>query len=150
VLLCLELKEYRSLTAHSDEWVAGRTGLDLNEVRQCIAALADTGQIHKRGKRWSLREMRAITMQRTEDDVRRNKSFWSSQAIERFHERSPGMFSHNLFTVSEADFERIQDMHRAYYRAVRSVVAESTPGERIVLQTVSTQALGNPPAGPND
>lgn len=141
VLLCLELSDYRSLPAHDDDWVAHRTGLPVETVRSCIEALADTDQIAWRRQRWSQSEIRAITMQRTPEDVRRAKRWWAEIAIERFQDHAPGMFSHNLFTVNEADFERLQELHRSYYRAVRSLVAGSTPGERIVLATVSTQAL---------
>jgi len=142
VLLCLELSDYRSLSAHDDDWVARRTGLPVETVRSCIEALADTNQIARRGRHWSQSEIRAITMQRTLADVQRAKSWWAEVAIERFNDQAPGMFSHNLFTVTEADFERLQELHRSYYRAVRSLVAESGPGERIVLSTVSTQEIG--------
>jgi hypothetical protein len=144
VLLCLELSDYQALGEHDDNWVAHRTGLPIETVQECIQALAETNQIAWRKKRWSQSETRAITMQRTPDDVRRAKQWWAEIAIERFQDHAPGMFSHNLFTVNEADFERLQELHRSYYRAVRSLVAESLPGERIVLSTVSTQALSPP------
>jgi DNA-binding phage protein len=141
VLLCLELADYRALPAHEDEWVARRTGLSVETVRSCIEALADTNQITRRARHWSQSEIRAITMQRTPEDVRKAKSWWAEVAIERFRNHAPGMFSHNLFTVTEADFERLQELHRSYYRAVRSLVADSAPGDRIVLATLSMLAL---------
>ena len=143
VLLCLELSDYTALSGHDDSWIATRTGIPVKEVKFCIEALAMSGQILKKGAHWKPHKTRTINMQRTEQDVRTNKAFWSRQAIERFEHDAPGMFSHNLFTVNEQDFIRLQELHRSYFLAVRSVVADSSPGERIVLATMSMQALGS-------
>ena len=54
-------------------------------------------------------------------------------------------FSYNLFSVSRVDLERIRELHRAYFRELRRIVAASEPAECVVLANVHLLELG---AGP--
>ena len=42
---------------------------------------------------------------------------------------------------SEADYARITDLYRAYFRQVRSIIAQSAPSERIVLASLQLVPL---------
>ena len=53
-----------------------------------------------------------------------------------------GTYSYNLYSVSRADLERIQELHRAYFRELRRIVADSQPSECIALATVHLLELG--------
>jgi hypothetical protein len=51
------------------------------------------------------------------------------------------MFSYNLFAISERDYERLRELHLAYFRELRSIVAASQPAERVVLAHLSLLPL---------
>jgi hypothetical protein len=63
-------------------------------------------------------------------------------ARERLLRGVEGTFSYNLFSVSRVDLERIQELHRAYFRELRRIVADSEPSECIALATVHLVELG--------
>ena len=52
-----------------------------------------------------------------------------------------GLWSYNVFAVSEADLVKIRELHLAYFRALRAIVAESSPTERVVVANVQLFAL---------
>jgi hypothetical protein len=70
------------------------------------------------------------------------KEFWSEIALRRLREGGPGLWSYNVFTVSEEDLHRLEEMQRAHYRAIRALVAESSPADRVVLVTLQLVPLG--------
>jgi len=74
----------------------------------------------------------------------RLREWWAKVALERLEHRTPGLFSFNLFTVSEADLERLRALHLAYFRELRGIVASSFPPERVVLANVQLLALDSP------
>ncbi len=59
----------------------------------------------------------------------------------RAHLGADGMFSYNVFTVSDDDLARLEDLQRAHYRAIRAVVADSEPADRLVRVNLQLLAL---------
>jgi len=53
-------------------------------------------------------------------------------------------FAYNLFSVSQADLERIRALHRSYFRELRAIVAKSDPAQAVALVTMSLVELGSP------
>jgi hypothetical protein len=43
------------------------------------------------------------------------------------------LFSYNLFTIAERDWESFRQLHIAYYQELRRLVDASNPAERVVL-----------------
>jgi hypothetical protein len=43
------------------------------------------------------------------------------------------VLSYNLSAVSRADLQRLEQLQRAYYREMVSIIAESAPAECVVL-----------------
>lgn len=142
VLRVLEIDGYRALPAHDDAWVAGALGIDPATVATCVTFLADTGQIVSDGTRWRPEPLAVDTRLRP-DVGRRLKAHWTSVAEARILEGAPGQFSYNVFSVSRADLERIRDLHLAYFRAMRAIVAESEP-EVVAVANVQLFRLGRP------
>jgi transcriptional regulator with XRE-family HTH domain len=140
MLRALELEAYQALPAHQPGWVAARLGLPPEEEERCLAYLADTGQIRERDGRWQV-EALAVDTRRQPDLGQRLRAHWTRVAAERIERGAPGQFSYNVFTVSEADFERIRELHLAYFHALRAIVAESQPGERVAVANVQLFAL---------
>ena len=141
VLRALELEQYRAMTRHQTGWIAQHLGISIREERRCLRMLAKTGQIEKRNGRWV---PGAVLTVDTRHDPRRDKklkAWWSRLAARRIKEESPGFFSYNLFTVSEKDLQRLEELHLVYYRELRSIVAESEPSQRVVLANLQLFGL---------
>ncbi len=69
------------------------------------------------------------------------REWWAQVGLDHIREGKPGLFSFNVFSVSQEDYERLQEMHRNYYRAMRSLVAASKPEQRVVAANVQLFAL---------
>jgi hypothetical protein len=142
VLRVIELPAYRKLRAHEPGFIAERLRISRDEEERCVALLLETGQVKKRGKR--LIPGAALTVDTRGDAARSRqaKVFWTSVALERIEAGAEGTFSYNLFSVSRADLERIRELHRAYFRELRRIVAASEPAECIALANVHLLELG--------
>lgn len=136
VLRVLELTDYRSLKGHRDGWIAQRLGIGIEEERACLDALASSGAVHWDGRRYVLDEVVALDTRLDAHAGRQSRIHWSEVAQERVREGRPGQFSFNVFAVSLADFERVREMHLAYFRAIRPVIAASRPCERVAVANV--------------
>lgn len=142
VLLATELAAYRALSAHSDAWLARRLGLPEETVRTCVQLLAEAGQLRRQGPRWERVEVQAVDT-RVPGRPADLKRWWTGVARERLGE-AEGTASFTVCCVSQADFEAIQEAQRDHYRALRSRIAASAPGERVVLLNLQTLALDVP------
>jgi hypothetical protein len=141
ILRALELTEYRKLQKHQRGWLAARIGISVEEEQRCLGLLARTGQILLRQGRWELRQVMAVDTRRDAQAEHRVKRWWTGVALERLERPDSGLFSYNVFAVSEADLLRIQDLQRAYFRQMRSIIAASEPSERVVLASLQLVAL---------
>ncbi|MDP2315621.1 MAG: DUF4423 domain-containing protein [Pseudomonadota bacterium] len=140
VVRALELDDYRQLPEHLPGWIATRLGMPVGEEDRCLAFLCDTGQVTRGGTHYQV-EALAVDTRRHPDIGRRLKAHWTRVAADRIDGDGAGQFSYNVFTVSEADFERIRELHLAYFHALRAIVAESEPGERVAVANVQLFAL---------
>lgn len=146
VLRALELTDYKQLPKHERGWIAARIGISHEEEQQCLRLLSQTGQILLRRGRWELREVMAVDTRRDAEAEHRVKRWWGNVALERLQRPDSGLFSYNVFAVSEADLKRIQDLQRAYFRQMRGIIAASEPSERVVLATLQLVTLDGPGA----
>lgn len=146
VLRVVELDAYRKLPRHRPGFIAERLQISLAEEERCIALLLETGQLKKRGQR--LVPGPPLTVDTRGDAAlsRQTKAWWTRVALERLEAGTSGIFSYNLFSVSRADFERIQELHRAFFRELRQIVAASTQEECVVLTNVHLFELGARPS----
>jgi len=141
ILRALELDAYKALPAHQPGWIAEQLGITEDEEQRCIDFLHSTGQIELGTHYVETAFVYAVDTRRHPEIGRHLKEHWTAVAAERIRSGAPGQFSYNIFTVSEADFERIRQMHLRYYRALRAVVAESEPGEKVCVANVQLFAL---------
>jgi hypothetical protein len=142
VLRVIELPAYRRLRAHEPGFIAHRLGIRREEVERCVALLLETGQLKKRGKRLIPGTTLTVDTRGDATRSRQAKAFWTRVALERIEAGADGTFSYNLFSVSRADLERIRDLHRAYFRELRRIVAASEPAECVALANVHLLELG--------
>lgn len=148
VLRALELEDYRSLREHRRGWLAERLGLSLEEEEKSLQLLVNTGQIELWRGRWRARGAQSIDTRRDPVAARELKAWWFERGTERYRAEAPGVFSYNVFGVSDVDLERIEALQRAYFRELRSIVAQSEPVQNVVVANLQLfPVLGGQPGG---
>jgi len=140
IIRALELSDYRALPAHEPGWIARRLGISDAEEARCVAFLRDTAQVRWDGRRYQVDAL-AVDTSRTPEVGPKLKAHWARVAADRVEAGAAGQFSYNVFVVSRADFERIREAHLAYFRAMRSIVAASEPGEVVAVANVQLFGL---------
>jgi DNA-binding phage protein len=143
VLRVLELERYQR-EAHRPGIIARELGISLEEEQRCVDALVSSGQLDWDGTRYRVGAQLTDTRHYPEAG-RLLKIWWAKQALERFERDPAGLLSYNLFSVSERDYERLRELHLAYFRELRSIVAASQPAERVVLAHLSLLPLTEAP-----
>jgi len=142
VLRVIELEAYRALKRHEPGFIARWLQIPREEEERCVALLLESGQIKKERGRLIPGAALTVDTRRDPERSRQVKAWWADLARERLLRGVEGTFSYNLFSVSRADLERIQELHRAYFRELRRIVADSEPSECIALATVHLFELG--------
>ncbi|HEY5960699.1 MAG TPA: hypothetical protein VIV60_29295, partial [Polyangiaceae bacterium] len=61
--------------------------------------------------------------------------------LDRLENGASGIFSYNVFAVSEKDLATINDLYRAYFRQIRAIIAQSEPSERVVVASMQLVPL---------
>ena len=141
VLRALELRQYQALPAHVPGWIGAMLGLDPGEEEACLELLADTGQIELHEQKWRVRQVLTVDTRKDPEAARHLKAWWSRVGNERFLAHADGVFSYNLFGVSNADLERIEALQRAYFRELRNIVAQSQPVENVAVVNLQLFSL---------
>ena len=140
VLLALELDNLGE-GRRSPERLAERLGLPTSDVEHALEVLASTGQVRQVDGAWHAEPMPPVQLGRT---GRSRKPFWAQVAAERLVDHPDAAASYNLCVVSEADYQRMKELQVDFYRQLRGIVADSSPGERMVLVNLQTLALDVP------
>jgi transcriptional regulator with XRE-family HTH domain len=139
----LELAEYQALPTHRDGWIAARLGLDPDLERQALETLALSGQITQRAGRWCVDEAAPVDLRVDPEAAARQRAFWVGVAAERA-EHVKGMFAYNVCAVSERDLLRLKQLAREFLQQARTVIAQSSPVERVALIQMQLFALDDP------
>lgn len=153
VLRVLELRAYRELRRHEEGFIAGRLGIALEDELRCVQALADSKLIARRRGLWTVTEVLTVDTRRHPEAGRTLKAHWAQVGLSRLPALEPDgrdMFSYNLFTVSERDWERLRELHIAYYHELRRVIEASSPAERVCLVNLQLLRLDAPGASVDD
>jgi hypothetical protein len=148
VLRALELGEYRALPHHEPGWIARRLGISDALERVSLEVLERSGQIHRVGSHYEPTEIQAIDTRADPERARELRASWASVGVERLRAGAEGLLSYNLGMVSRADMQRLEVLQRAHYRQLVNIIAESQPGECVVLYSAQLLELrGEPLAG---
>jgi hypothetical protein len=142
VLRVVETEGYRALREHVPGFIAERLGISLEEERRCLELLESTGQIVRRRKGFVIGRVLTVDTRDSRDQVRATRAWWANLAVERMRGGAEGSFSYNLFSVSRTDYQRIEELHRAHFRAIRSIVAASAPMECVGLMSMALLPFG--------
>ncbi len=141
ILRALELEQYAHLPRHEPGWIAARLGLPEAVESEALTLLSSTGQIEWRDDKWHVASTQTIDTRSDPKAAKALKTWWFGVGRERFEADAPGVFSYNLFGVSSKDLERLQDLQRAYFRELRSIVAESQPVETVAVVNLQLFSL---------
>jgi transcriptional regulator with XRE-family HTH domain len=132
-LRLLETEAYARQERHVRGWLAAKLGLSVTEEERCLSSLTSAGQIAFDAGLYRVREVQAIDTRRDPAGSKRLPAWWAHVALKRLEDGAPGRFSYNLFTVSAKDYQRLEELHLAYFRELRAIVAQSSPAERVAL-----------------
>ncbi len=138
LLRLLETEGYRALPTHDDAYVAGILELDPSIVADGLDRLvaADLVRRDDEGRLVTRGEL-TVDMRDRAEALFRLKSHWVGVGAERMRApREDDWFAYNVFSVSRADLERIRQLHAAYFREVRAIVAASSPTEVVGLMNL--------------
>ncbi len=144
VLRALELRSYAGLPHHLPGWIAARVGISEAEEQRCLELLQSTGQIREHDGRYVLAHSQTVDTRRDPRAAQQVKLWWSDVSIARLRAGAGGASSYNLFTVSDADFERLRELHRSYFQQMRAIIEQSEPCDRIVLACAQMLELAPP------
>ena len=139
VLRCLEIADYRALPVHEPGFIARRIGLTLQQEEECLALLHASGQIRWVDDHWQIERSEAVATRTDPERTRPLRAWWTQVGLDRLKEGKTGVFSYNLFSVSERDLQRLEQLHRAYYQQLSQIIAGSEPAECVAL--FATQLL---------
>jgi len=141
VLRLLETERMAALPHVGEADIAAELGLSIVETRAALQLLETTGQIERQDQRWQVQQTLNVDLAADPEAVQRLKAWAAEIGLRRISSASEGLYSYNLFCVSEADYQKLQGLHRAYFRQLRAIVAESTPSERVVMANLQLFSL---------
>jgi hypothetical protein len=141
VLRALELVGHVPGAEPTPAWIAARLGLPLDEVQRSLALLEQSGQV--RIVRDRVRAVPHQVVDTGTDPTRRRalRAFWSRVAADRLEAGAEGVHAFNLFAVAERDLPRLRALHREFFAAMRTLVNQSSPPERVLLYAAQLMPL---------
>lgn len=149
VLRVLETSAYGALERHRRGFIAERIGISVQEEETCLQILLQAGQIRLNRGRFVVVETQTVDTRADPERARLLQTFWLQTALERQQARQPGVYSYNLFSISEADYQRALQLYQAFFNDMRRLIAASEPNERVVLFATQLIPLDAPePARP--
>jgi uncharacterized protein DUF4423 len=148
VLRALELESYRALPRHEPGWIARRLGIDVSLERRSIEVLERSGQVRFDGQRYAPAEIQSVDTRADPERARELRASWAAVGVGRLRAGADGLLSYNLGVVSRADMKRLEQLQRAHYRKLVNLIAESTPGECVVLYSAQLLELTAAPDAP--
>lgn len=137
VIRLLETTDYAALPAHRPGWLADRLGVDEAVEARTLRELEQAGIVQWTGTRYATAAPLTVDARHAPELVLATKGHWAEVARERLRApRAGDLFSYNVISLSRADLERLRQLHLAYYRDVRALVAASEPVECAALVNV--------------
>ena len=135
LLRALELDRHEQLAEHEPGLLGRAVGLSEAEEERLMAQLCACRQVTRVDGRWVNCRVMAVDTGGRSTDAERLKRHWAGVALDRFAagRLGDGLFSFNLFVVSDEDYEQIRQLHLRYFNELRSIVQNSKKNDRVVL-----------------
>ena len=133
VLRALELVDSPRGLSAQQAFIARKLGISSDAVREALQVLEAMAQVTKSRGRYLPREVSAVDTGSDPVRAQELKVAWTKTALERLQAAVPGHFGWSVFAVSKADLTRLTNLHLQYVRAMREIIARSTPSECVGL-----------------
>lgn len=146
VLRLLETNEFARRVQVTAGDIASALEITTTAAASSLDLLVRSGEVLRIGETYRVQRTDNVDMAQDPEAVRRLKRWAAQIGVDRIEAGKPGLYSYNLFCVSEKDYERLQVLHRAYFRQLRAIVAESEPSERAVMVNLQLFSLHEPTA----
>lgn len=148
ILACLQTTRFAGAPTPSAAAVAEALGLDEAVVQRCLEALEVAGVwVHEGGRYRELPGRLIVDTLAIPGGPDRLRRHWAAVAMERLATRGPDdQYGYAVFSVSREDLERLRELHRAYYRQVRAIVAASAPTDVVAVLNLQLIELRGPPS----
>jgi len=138
VFLLLQTTAYASLARHQSGWIASILHIDEATEVRVLRKLESVGLLRLVAHRYHHEGEMTIDTRIDSQKLALHKQHWIQVAEARVGRNQPAdLFSYNVLTCSQSDWETIEALHREYYRRVRAVVAESPSRECLGLMQIS-------------
>jgi transcriptional regulator with XRE-family HTH domain len=133
VLRALELADYARVAGSSEAWLSRRLGIPREEIVRALSLLCQSGQVGRRGGRYVIKHSELIDTGVDRERRQGLRSFWTRVALERLEQGAAGIHAFNLFSIAERDIPELHALHAEFFEKLRSLVARSSPAERVLL-----------------
>lgn len=150
LLRALELDAYARAPEPAAEVLGHAVGLTRAEAARLLEQLVACRQVERRDGRWVNARVMAVDTGGRSKDAERLKEHWANVALARLREGrlADGLFSFNLFVVSNEDYEQIRQLHLRYFNELRAIVQNSKKNDRVVLVNQQLVPLAAPAPEP--
>jgi len=142
ILRALELPKPRGAGLQLG-FLAQKTGLEPDAVRDELDFLVSTGQAHKTRAGYRHVETTRVDTGGRAAQALALKLTWARLALARVESGSPGHIGYSLFAVSRSDMKRIGQLQLEYVRAMSAIIASSEPSECVGLYTAQLLDLAS-------
>lgn len=97
-------------------------------LKYCLASLVSAGVVQRERGRYTITGSLTIDARADPATELMARDYWAKVSAGRA--ASPAtrdLFSYNVFSVSRADYEKLRDLQREFYRGARALIASSEP-----------------------
>lgn len=139
----LETERYRRLPTHVPGYIAEQLAITVSEEQAALEILRRGRALRmQRGGRYAVRDDQTVDTRGDRQRVTRLLEHWTAVAGERASARgSDDLFAYNVFAIAAHDLPRAREILRGAYRELRTLVAASSPLERVALVNVQLLLL---------
>jgi transcriptional regulator with XRE-family HTH domain len=134
VLRVLETPAYAASSEPGISFIARSLAIESEVALGALDKLVAAGVVERVGSRHRSAGALTVDTQAAPELVQRVRAHWTRIALQHIERPGPkDQFGYNVFSVAEADLERVRDALRACFREVRAIVANSQGSDVVAV-----------------
>lgn len=140
VLSAIDLADYGRLRAHSDLFIAKRTGLSLKEAKETIAALIHAGALESVGSKFRTSRQQGNSYFFSRGIRKVLESLFKRHLLfaERSHPTPNSIVGFQVFSLNSSQYKRIRERYIQFYNEVCKIAHEGQESaDRIYSMTLA-------------
>jgi DNA-binding phage protein len=127
----------------SADWIAAELDIAAQVAERCLQKLEAAMLVAQVGGAYRATGALTVDTKAAPERVRKLNAHWAQVALERIAAPEPeDQFGYNVFSVGEADLDRIRGVLRASFREIRAIVASSQTSEAVALLNLQLMRFG--------